>query len=206
MLNAVVYIHRSGSTTAAKSIAQQHNLEFLGEVMHKYRLSPISEFINQVNEILKYSKTNNIMVKFHILDLIRVKEYSNDLFEIVLRTSDKLYYPLRLDYKSQIISQMIAGKTNEWSKNRNTSKVIILNESDIPRYTKELVKLLEIQGSWFKKFTGELIILEHQSYNSYPKYNYKIIGIKSFLKKTHNSYLDFFDDLDVLSIFNNSPG
>lgn len=207
MLHIIIFIGRSGSTTFSYELANKFNAKLLGEIMHSYRkddaISYAQKFNDIVSMLISLSHNENVVVKFHIYDILRVFNCSRDNIRQLFQMSTKLYYLIRLDYKTQIISQMIADKTNQWSRNRDTSKVIVLAEEKIPRYTRELIQLLSIQGEWFKKFPGELLILESTGNNPYPKYNFEFKGIKSFLKKKNFDYLTLFQDIDVLTIFNN---
>jgi hypothetical protein len=97
---------------------------------------------------------------------------------------------------------MIAQKTLNWGRNRDTTEVIILEEDQIPEYTAKLTNLLSIQGEWFKVFPGELLTLENRDDDPYPKYQFRFKGLKSFSKKENFDYLTLFRDIDVLAVFN----
>jgi len=203
MLHTVIYTHRSGSTTSAKKIAEHSNAQYLGEVMHPYRREPNVEIhVNQLQEILSLAQYKDIVVKFHVIDLLKFYNFSVNILKDIFLKSDKIYYPIRIDYKAQIISQMIADKTQQWSENRAIDKKIILNDSDIPKYTENLINQISIQGQWYKTFSGELLILENQIYDPYPRYEYEFRGLKSFLQKK-NDKISLFDNIDVLTIFEN---
>jgi hypothetical protein len=203
MLYTIIYIHRSGSASAAHKISNELGTQDLGEIMHGYRTNPNSkEYIARVNEILSMSQNEDILIKLHVLDLVRIYEYSVDLVKEIFKQSSELYYTIRLDYKSQIISQMISDKTRNWSGNRDTTKVITLKDEKIPGYIANLTNCLSIQGEWFKVFPGELLVLENRDSAPYPKYQFRFNGIKSFLNKEKLDYHALFPDIDVLDIFN----
>lgn len=177
--------------------------QYLGEVMYSYRSDPnIHNHILHLHEIMSLAQNRDIVVKFHVVDLIRFYNFSINILKDIFIRSSKLYYTIRLDYKAQIISQMIALKTQQWSENRDVHQKIILNDSEIPKFTENLIHQISIQGEWFKTFPGDLLILEDQIYNPYPKYEFEFRGIKSFLQQK-NSKISLFDDIDILSVFHN---
>jgi len=203
MLYTIISNPRSGSTSAAGTIADELGVLNLGEVMLEHRNNSSSEeYIARVNEILCMSQNKDILIKLHVTDLLRIYHYSVDLLKEVFKQSSKLYYTVRLDYKSQVVSQMIARKTLNWGRNRDTTEVIILEEDQIPEYTARLTNLLSIQGEWFKVFPGELLTLENRDDDPYPKYQFRFKGLKSFSKKENFDYPTLFRDIDVLAVFN----
>jgi LPS sulfotransferase NodH len=194
MLYTIIANPRSGSTSAAKEIANELGVHNLNEIMHGYRHNTTSEErIARVIEVLAMSRNKDILIKFHVEDLVMIHEYSVNLLKEVFKRSSKLYYTVRLDYKSQIISQILAQKTNYWGRNRNTDEVVVLEADQIPKYNDKLINMLSIQGEWFKAFPGKLLVLENRESNPYPKFQFKF---EEF------DYLNRFQDIDVLAIFN----
>lgn len=208
MLHTIIYIQRTGSSTFSDELANRLNANLLGEIMHLHRTKHTIDYAESFNkiisELISQSITEDIVVKFHISDITRIMNSSRYVIKQLFQNSYKLYYPIRLDYKSQLISMIIARQTLEWTSDRNVSNQIKIHENDILSMSENLKRMLSIQGEWSKQFPGELIILENRKSNPYPKYNITFKGIKSFLKGKNNSnYSYLFPEIDVMEIFNN---
>ena len=194
MLHVIIYIHRSGSNSLSFSLSEKLSLPSLGEVMYKCRGSDNINFKNHFDNFILSTKGNDFIVKFHVQDLKRLHDICPQSLETFLDSDLKFYYPIRLNYKYQITSQMIAANTQQWLRTRNTTEKIVLNDSDIPLYFSQLSDSLRIQGELYRKFPGEVVLLKEDD-NPYPKYNVRFTGLKTFLKK------EIFPELDVLSMF-----
>lgn len=208
MLHTIIFIQRTGSTTFSSELANSLGAILLGEIMHPHRHESIHEYSVNFNkiitELVSRSISEDIVVKFHINDITRIWNNSRYYIKHLFNNSYKLYYPIRLDYIPHIISMIIAQKTLEWGYNRNTSSQMKIIENDIYYYSQILKRLLAIQGEWHKQYPGELVVLENRVSNPYPKYDIKITGLKSFLKKNpDNDYSYLFPKMDIMETFNN---
>ena len=194
MLHVIIYIHRSGSNSLSFSLSEKLSLPSLGEVMHECRGSDNLNFKNHFDNVILSTKGNDFIVKFHVQELKRLYDICPQSLETFLDSDLKFYYPIRLNYKHQITSQMIAANSQQWLRTRNTTEKIVLNDSDIPLYFSQLSDSLRIQGELYRKFPGEVVLLKEDD-NPYPKYKVRFTGVKTFLKK------EIFPELDVLSMF-----
>lgn len=208
MLHTIIYIQRTGSTTFSSELANNIGANSLGEIMDPHRHENTHEYSKNFNkiisELVSRSILEDIVIKFHINDIIRVWNNSQHYIKHLFNNSHKLYYPIRLDYIPHIISMIIAQKTLEWGYNRNTSSQMKISENDIYYYGQILKRFLAIQGEWHKQYPGELVVLENRVSNPYPKYDIKFIGLKSFLKKNlNNDYSYLFPKMNIMETFNN---
>jgi len=225
MLYTIIYTHRTGSNAIAHKLSSEFGILNLGEVMYPYRVNLSTNstgFINQTRVMLSMVKSDciafvekllsndqNVLVKFHIMDLIQLYIYSPRLVKDIFEKSSKLFYTIRLDHEAQIKSQLAANKTQVYHNRQeyaDTTQTILIRDTEITQYSNTLLQQTSIQGQWYTEFPGVLFVLENWSasisntdYKAYPNcYTFKISSKGRILADTECHTL--FPKVDILEI------
>lgn len=200
MLYTVVAIARSGSSSLCKRVALQYDAKNLGEVFFPfYGNNDPSVYVNKLLELIEISKNKNIVVKI----LVNKSEQPRDIIKVLLESSAKIFYCLRLDHAAHCKSILGSIHTKKFGKRKPIDKLIHLdlNGDIVESQGNRLIAYTKTQGQWFKEFPGELSILDEWGVEPYANwYEFDISkSTKEFLNPKIKPYLE--RKFDVLSIF-----